>query len=151
MKLIHCFCMFPSNLSLLISLKSQENVQFPMISGGRQKLIKGSAEAAVQSCSVKKGALRNFAKLQTWGFIEKEALAHSCEFCEISKSTFPTEHLWWLLLYMIWKYREFLTISLSKNRKVLWCNLVCNICETEQFQIPKKFLMPSFASDINQI
>ena len=33
-------------------------------------------------------------------FIKKETLAQefSCEFCEISKNTFFTEHLWWLLL-----------------------------------------------------
>ena len=41
-------------------------------------------EAAIQRCSVK-----NY-------FIKKEALAHvfSCEFCQISKNTFFTEHLW---------------------------------------------------------
>ena len=33
-------------------------------------------------------------------FIKKETLSQvfSCEFCEISKNTFFTEHLWWLLL-----------------------------------------------------
>ena len=33
-------------------------------------------------------------------FIKKKALAQvfSCEFCEISKNTFFTEYLWWLLL-----------------------------------------------------
>ena len=32
--------------------------------------------------------------------LKKESLAQvfSCEFCEISKNTFLTEHLWWLLL-----------------------------------------------------
>ena len=36
-------------------------------------------------------------------FIKKEALAQvfSCEFCEISKNTFFTEHLWWLRLFYI--------------------------------------------------
>ena len=35
-----------------------------------------------------------------FNFIEKETLAQvfSCEFCEICKNTFFTEHLWWLLL-----------------------------------------------------
>ena len=45
-------------------------------------------------------------KLQAWvcNFIEKEALAQafSFEFCEISKNTFFTEHLRWLLLNMVW-------------------------------------------------
>ena len=64
-------------------------------------------------CSVRKGVLRNFAKLtgkhlcqslffliklQDWAcnFTKKETLEHvfSCEFCEIFKNTFLTERLW---------------------------------------------------------
>ena len=63
-------------------------------------------------CSVKKGALRNFAKftgkhlrqalfnkvarLRPPNTIKKESLTQvfSWEFCEISKNTFITEHLW---------------------------------------------------------
>ena len=63
-------------------------------------------------CSVRKGVLRNFAKFtgkhlcqslffnkvagQACNFIKKETLAYgfSCEFYEISKNTFFTEHLW---------------------------------------------------------
>ena len=42
-----------------------------------------------QRCSVKKGVLRNFTKFTgVFG-----------EFCEISKNTFSTDHLWWLLLF----------------------------------------------------
>ena len=51
-------------------------------------------------CSVKKGVLRNFEKftgkhLRQSFFYNKETLAEvfSCEFCEISKNTFSTEHL----------------------------------------------------------
>ena len=65
-------------------------------------------------CSVRKGVLRNFAKFtgkhlcqslffnkvaglrpQACNFIKKETLAQvfSCEFCEISKNSFLTEHL----------------------------------------------------------
>ena len=42
-----------------------------------------------QRCSMKKG-------LRPATFIKKEALAQmfSCEFCEISKNIFFTEHLW---------------------------------------------------------
>ena len=42
-------------------------------------------------------------QLQDCNFIKKEILAHvfSCEFCEISKNSFFTEHLWWLLLMLI--------------------------------------------------
>ena len=43
----------------------------------------------------------NFVKFVACNFIKKEILAQvfSCKFCKISKSTFFTEHLWWLLLY----------------------------------------------------
>ena len=58
-----------------------------------------------QRCSMKKGVLRNFRKftgkhLCQSVFIKKETLAQvfCCEFCEISRNTFFTEHLWWLLL-----------------------------------------------------
>ena len=67
-----------------------------------------------QRCSLKKGVLNNIAKftrkhlcgtkvsflikLQAWtcNFIKKEALAQafSCEFCDIFKNIFFTEHLW---------------------------------------------------------
>ena len=65
----------------------------------------------------KKGVLRNFAKftgkhlcqslflnivagLRPATLLKKETLAQvfSCEFCEFSKNTFFTKHLWWLLL-----------------------------------------------------
>ena len=54
--------------------------------------------------SIRKGVLRNFAKLtgkhlcQSLFFnkVKKETLSQvfSCEFCELSKNTFFTEHLW---------------------------------------------------------
>ena len=42
-------------------------------------------------------------KLQACNFNKKETLTqvYSCEFCEIYKNTFFTEHLWWLVLYDI--------------------------------------------------
>ena len=44
-------------------------------------------------------------KLQAWAcnVIKKETLAQvfSCEFYKISKNTFFTEHLWWLLLFKV--------------------------------------------------
>ena len=66
-------------------------------------------EVVLQSCSLKKGVLRNFTKFTgkhlyqgiffnkvAGNFIKKEALAHvfSSEFCEISKNIFLTKHLW---------------------------------------------------------
>ena len=70
-----------------------------------------------RSCSLREGVLRNFAKftrkhlcqglffnkvagLEACNFIKKETVTQvfSCGFCEISKNTFFTETLWWLLL-----------------------------------------------------
>ena len=50
----------------------------------------------------KKGVLRNFTKFTGKHVIKKETMAQefSCGFCEISKNTFFTEHLRWLLLYL---------------------------------------------------
>ena len=57
-------------------------------------------------CSMKKGVHRNFTKFtgkhlrqnlfQNFNFIKKETPVQvfSCEFCEISKNTFFTEHHW---------------------------------------------------------
>ena len=58
-----------------------------------------------QRCSVRKGVLRNFTKFtgkqlcwrpEACNFIKKEALTQvfACEFCEIYKGIFFTEHLW---------------------------------------------------------
>ena len=49
---------------------------------------------------MKKGVLRDFTKFtgkhlcQRLFFIKSLAQVFSCEFCEISKNTFFTEHLW---------------------------------------------------------
>ena len=70
-----------------------------------------NTEAVAQRCSVRKGVLRNITKFtgkhlcqslffnkvsEACNFIKKEKLAQvfSCEFCEISKNIFFTEHLW---------------------------------------------------------
>ena len=50
-------------------------------------------------------ALRNLAKFtekHLCNFIKKETLVQvfSCEFWEIAKNTFFTEHLWWLLYFI---------------------------------------------------
>ena len=57
-------------------------------------------EAVVQTCSVKKGVLRNFAKVHRKIHVpvtlfKKETLAQVffCEFCEVFKKIFFTEHL----------------------------------------------------------
>ena len=75
------------------------------------------SENQSQKRTLKKGFLRNFAKFvgkqlyqrlffnkvaglrpesEAYNFINKETLAQvfSCEFCEISKNTYFTEHLW---------------------------------------------------------
>ena len=62
------------------------------------------SEAFARSCSIRKGILRNFTKFHrktpvprpdACNFIKKETMVQvfSCEFCEISKNIFFTEHL----------------------------------------------------------
>ena len=89
-----------------------------------------------QSCSIKNGVPGNLAKLtgknlcQSLFFNEvaclspailskKEALAQkfSCEFCEISRTPFLTEHLQWLLLYITrFFYKQHAKLKLTKNQ-----------------------------------
>ena len=75
-------------------------------------LLETQYRSSHQRCSVKKGVLRNFAKStrkhlrqglffnkvagSACSFIKKETLAQvfSCEFSEISKNIFFTEHVW---------------------------------------------------------
>ena len=90
-------------------------------------------------CSIRKGVLRNFAKFTgkhlckslffnkvagpACSFIKKETLAQvfSCEFCEISKNTFSTEHLW---------------VTASWSRPELICLL--NSCSENFLRTPTK-------------
>ena len=85
--------------------------------------IEGIKEAVAQTCSVKKVFLEISQNSQEntcarVSFLiklpappEKETLAQvfSCEFCEILRTPFFTEHLWWLL----WALKE-LRIFLKK-------------------------------------
>ena len=54
-------------------------------------------------------------------FIKKEALAQvfSCEFCEISKNTFFTEHLRWLLLKRLSKGIVSLEVTIFTKNSIL--------------------------------
>ena len=79
------------------------------------KILTATIRSSHQRCSMKKGVFRNFTKFtgkhlcqslffnkvaglrpQTCNFIKKETLAQvfCCEFCENSKNTLFTEHLW---------------------------------------------------------
>ena len=76
-----------------------------------QRVVLALDRSSHRQCSVKKGVLGIFAKftgkhpcqslfliklqVEACNFIKKETLAQvfSCEFCEISKNTFFTEHL----------------------------------------------------------
>ena len=111
----------------------------------------------------KKGALRNFAKftgkhlcqshflikLQACNFIKKETLPQvfSCEYCEIFRAPFLTEHLRWLLLKVLsmskrcTKYKgvpvklaAFLIVlfSLSCKTPGLWFAVFVIICWTSR-------------------
>ena len=85
------------------------------------RVFPDKSRSSHQRCSVKKGVLRNFAKfirkhlcqsisfneiagLKVCNFIKREILAQvfSSEFCEISKNTFLTEHLWATASINLW-------------------------------------------------
>ena len=66
-----------------------------------QQEIKAVSEAATRNCSLTNDVLKNFAKftgkhLFQVLFFKKDTVAEEffCEFCEISKNTYFTEHLW---------------------------------------------------------
>ena len=73
---------------------------------------------------MKKGVFSKFHKihrkrpvpvLQACNFIKQEALAQvlSCEFCEISKNTFFTEHLWTTASIIIWIFTDICIVIVS--------------------------------------
>ena len=59
---------------------------FNILSWNQEVILNNVTEAAIQRCSIEIGC----------NFIKKETLAQvfSCEFCEIFRNTFFTEHLW---------------------------------------------------------
>ena len=115
------------------------------------------SEAVVRRCSVKKGVRRNFTKFTgkhlcqrlffnkvagLCNFIKKESLTKvlSCESCEISKNTFFTEHLWWLLLW----FEGYTTITWSNNSDITltcWRTTNCNFLLQRSIFIFSKLLV----------
>ena len=66
---------------------------------------------------------RCFIEKVFWGLrpatlLKKETLARlfSCEFCEISKNTYFTEHLWWLLLKIYQILHRISAVELISNK-----------------------------------
>ena len=103
-----------------------------------------------QRCSIKKSVLKNFTKFtgkhlcQSLFFnkvaglspstLLKKRLAQvfSCEFCEFSKNTFFTEHLWWLLLSLCYSH-DHSHASFSENIYLFKVNsrntrIRCELC-----------------------
>ena len=85
-------------------------------------------------CSAEKDVLRNFTKFtekhlcQVAGLrpatLLKKSLWHSClsvNFVKFLRIPFPTEHLWWLLLY-IYKKRVFINSKITQSQ--CFCKLV---------------------------
>ena len=68
------------------------------------------SEAVARRCSVKKMFLAISQKALGLELYKKEAMAQvfSCEFCDILRSPFLTEHLRWLLLIFAVEFVEFL-------------------------------------------
>ena len=59
--------------------------------------------------------LNKVAGLQSCNFVKKETLAQalSCEFCEIFKNTFSTEHLWTTASIIIWIFTDICIVIVS--------------------------------------
>ena len=80
--------------------------QLSFATNEQRRLCKGSFKSSHRRCSVRKGVLGNFAKFtgkhmcqnlyfnKVAGLRQALAQVFSCEFCEISKNTFLTEHVW---------------------------------------------------------
>ena len=90
--------MIPTTPPIILDPPSGRSIQWRIIKNitpgtSTAKITGTSYRSSHQRCSVRKGVLRNFAKFTGK---QKQTLAQvfSCEFCEISKSTFFTEHLW---------------------------------------------------------
>ena len=115
--------------------------------------------SCVTEVYLKKGVLRNFTnftgkhlcqslfliKLQakTCNFVKNETSAQvfSCGFCEISRTPFPTEDLWWLLLqeniwFKVVLMILMILITFSTKRRCV-DNILCfqNTEELEKFKI----------------
>ena len=83
-------------------------------------------------------------------FFEATAQAFSCEFREISKNTFFTEHLRWLLLFVSEKY--VLTLSVVKNfRKLPYRNLGIEIFRSAASNFTKNFSLCSIEGTFLQL
>ena len=89
---------FPASLKKIIFIL--ENVVFLLKYHIDRRPRKGS-RSSHRRCSIREGVVPGSLfkwsyRLEACNFIKKEALAQllSCEYCEISKNTFFTEHLW---------------------------------------------------------
>ena len=112
-----------------------------------------------QRCSVKKDVLRNFTKFtgkhlhqslffnkvaglrpEAYNFINKETLAQvfSCEFCETSKNTLFTEHLW-TTASAFWQLSRLNEFAI---------NAIANLFLYERLKIPEAYAEPSRTSEM---
>ena len=89
---------FPASLKKIIFIL--ENVVF-LLKYHIDRRPRKSSRSSHRRCSVREGVVPGSLfkwsyRLKACNFIKKEALAQlfSCEYCEISKNTFFTEHLW---------------------------------------------------------
>ena len=106
-----------SHIVLVFDLFEQVNADLANMSMDAETKFVYCQKHVAQRCSVKKvflEILKNsqentsarvyfLIKLQACNFAKKQTLAQvfSCEFCKISKITFFSEYLWWLLLQCV--------------------------------------------------
>ena len=96
-----------------------------------------------QRCSIKKGVLRNFARFtgehrpEACNFIQKEILAQvfSCEFSEISKNIFFTEHLWTTAAIITWIFTDICIVIVSTKFVVQRCIQNLELCQISKMKL----------------
>ena len=145
---VHVFVFY-----IILFVNTHINVHSKIFAGVKQKVpylhslwTQTIFRSSHQGCSVKKDVLRNFTKFtgkhlrQSLFLIKLQALtqAFSCEFCEISKSTLFTEHLW-TIASAFWQLSRLNEIAI---------NTIANLFLHERLKIPEAYSEPSRTSEM---
>ena len=118
-------CEFKHKIILQYIAKPDQRVYFTFSRGVFRTLSNVRSSRLEMFC--RKSVLRNFAEFtgkhlcQSLLFNKEETLAlvFSCEFCELFKSTFFTEHLRWLLLKRLSKRLVSLEVTVFTKNFIL--------------------------------
>ena len=81
----------------------------------KKSVLENSQNSQEKTCLYQSHFLNKVEGLQVCNFIKKETLAQvlSCEFFEIFKNTFFTEHLWTTASMFIWLFTDICIVIVS--------------------------------------